>query len=156
HHLVTATLYALGPVTLFWMAWRLCGNRACAFVAGVGYSLISPACWLAKTVRFDAGGYFAARRLGTLVVYGEGPHIAAMVLLPVAIGMLHVALKKRRPWYWVGAAVAIASVPMCNWLGGMALAMGVAAYLMAGMQPAAALPRIGALGLYAYALVVPW
>jgi hypothetical protein len=156
HHLVTATLYALGPVTLFWMAWRLCGNRACAFVAGVGYSLLSPACWLVKQIRFDAGGYFAARRLGTLVVYGEGPHIASMVLLPLAIGMLHVALKKRRPWYWVGAAVAIASVPMCNWLGGMALAMGVAAYLMAGMQPAAALPRVGALGLYAYALVVPW
>jgi hypothetical protein len=156
HHFVTATLYALGPVALFWMAWRLCGNRNCAFVAALGYSLISPACLLVKEVRFDAGGYFAARRLGTLVVYGEGPHIASMVLLPLAIGMLHVALKKRRPWYWVGAAVAIASVPMCNWLGGMALAMGIAAYLLAGMQPVSALGKIGALGLYAYALVVPW
>lgn len=156
HHFVTATLYALGPAALFWMAWRLCGSRACAFAAAFGYSLISPACLLVKEVRFDAGGYFAARRLGTLVVYGEGPHITSMVLLPLAIGMLQVALKKRRPWYWVGAAIAIAAVPMCNWLGGMALAMGIAAYLLAGTQPFSAIAKVGALGVYAYALVVPW
>ena len=57
------------------MAWRLCGNRAAALVAGIGYSLISPACLLVKEVRFDAGGWLAARRLDTLVVYGEGPHL---------------------------------------------------------------------------------
>ena len=156
HHFVTAAFYCLGPVTLFWMAWRLCGSRACAFAAGLGYSLISPTCFLVKEVRFDAGGYFAARRLGTLVVYGEGPHIASMCLLPLAIGMLHVALAKRRPWYWIAAALAIASVPMCNWLGGMALAMGLAAYLCSGLAPARASVAIGATGAYAYALVVPW
>ena len=167
HHFVTAALYALGPATLFWMAWRLCGNRACAFAAALGYSLLSPTCWLVKEVRFDAGGYFAARRLGTLVVYGEGPHITSMCLLPVAIGLLHLALEKRKPWYWVGAAVAIASVPMSNWLGGMALAMAIASYLLGkaekpgtdGKFDAAAarawLPT-AALGMFAYAIALPW
>ena len=155
HHFVSATMYSLGPAFLFWMAWRLCGNRACAFAAALGYSLISPACLLVKEVRFDAGGFFAARRLHTLVIYGEGPHITSICLLPLAIGMLHVALEKRRPWYWVAAALAIAAVPMCNWLGGMALAMGIASYLLSG-KTAPDWMRTGALGVYAYALVVPW
>jgi hypothetical protein len=158
HHFVTATLYALGPVTLFWMAWRLSGNRAAALVAGVGYSLISPACLLVKEVRFDAGGWFAGRRLNTLIVYGEGPHLTAMCLLPLAIGLLHVALTKRRPWYYVLAALAIAAVPLSNWLGAMALAFCIAAYLLAGFHtrwPSAWL-RTAGLGIYAYALALPW
>ena len=51
HHFVTASVYSLGPVTLFWMVWRLGGNRACALAAGVGYSLISPACFQNRSAR---------------------------------------------------------------------------------------------------------
>ena len=158
HHFVTATLFALGPVTVFWMAWRLGGKRAPAFAAAVGYSLISPACLLVKEVRFDAGGWFAARRLHTLIIYGEGPHITALCLLPLAIGMLHVALTKRRPWYYVMAALAIAAVPMSNWLGAMALALSIAAYLLSGFEtgwPSAWL-RTAGLGCLAYAIAMPW
>ena len=36
YHFVTAMVYSLGPVTLFWMAWRLSGKRECALVAGIG------------------------------------------------------------------------------------------------------------------------
>ena len=160
YHFVTATLYSLGPVTLFWMAWRLCGSRACAFAAAAGYSLASPSCLLVREIRVDAGRWFGARRLEDLVVYGEGPHIASLCLLALAIGMLHVALEKRKPGYWVAAALAVASVPMSNWLGGMALALGIAAYLFAGLpsgrKPISTSLRVGAVGVYAYALVVPW
>jgi hypothetical protein len=158
HHFVTATVYALAPVTLFWMAWRLSGNRAAALIAGVGYSLVSPSCLLVKEVRFDAGGWFAGRRLNTLIVYGEGPHLTAMCLLPLAIGLLHVALTKRRPWYYVLAAIGIAAAPLSNWLGAMALAFSIAAYLLAGFHtrwPSAWL-RTAGLGIYAYALALPW
>jgi hypothetical protein len=158
HHFVTATVYALGPVTLFWMAWRLGGNRASALAAGIGYSLISPACLLVKEVRFDAGGLLAGRRLNTLLVYGEGPHLTAICLLPLAIGLLHVALTKRRPWYYVLAAVGIAAVPLSNWLGAMALAFSIAAYLLSGFHTSwpAAWMRTAGLGIYAYALAMPW
>jgi hypothetical protein len=158
HHFVTATVYALGPVTLFWMAWRLGGNRASALAAAVGYSLISPACLLVKEVRFDAGGLFAGRRLDTLIVYGEGPHLTALCLLPLAIGLLHVALTKRRPWYYVLAALGIAAVPLSNWLGAMALAFSIAAYLLSGFHTRwpAAWVRTAGLGVYAYAVALPW
>jgi hypothetical protein len=160
HHFITAVFYSLGPVTLFWMAWRLCGSRACAWVAGAGYSLISLTCLLVKQMRPSSGGYLAPHRLECLVFYGEGPHIASMCLLALAIGMLHVAFRKRRPWHWVAAALAVASVPMSNWLGGMALAMGLAAYLCAGFpsgeKPISNWMRMAAVGVYAYALVVPW
>jgi hypothetical protein len=74
--------------------------------------------------------------------------------------MMHVAFSKRKAGYWVAAAMAVASVPMSNWLGGMALAMGLAAYLFAGLpsgeKPISAWVRMAAVGVYAYALVVPW
>ena len=160
YHFVTAMVYSLGPVTLFWMAWRLCRSRACALVAGLGYSLISPTLLLVNSARVDSDGFWGARRLITLVMWGEGPHLASMCLLPLAIGLLHLALEKRKPWYWVAAALAIAAVPMSNWLGGVALAICVVAYLFAGLpggrKMVPTLLCTGALGVYAYAIAVPW
>jgi len=160
YHFVTALFYSLGPSALFWMAWRLCGNRAWAFAVGAGYSIFSPSCLLVKEIRLDAAGWSGARRLQDLVAYGEGPHIASLCLLPLAIGMLHVAFAKRKPLYWVVAALAVASVPMSNWLGGMALAMAITAYLAAGLpsgrNPIPAWLREAAVGTYAYTLAIPW
>jgi hypothetical protein len=160
YHFVTATIYALGPVTLFWMAWRLSGSRACALAIGIGYSLISPTLLLVHTARVDSDGYWGARRLITLVMWGEGPHLTSMCLLPLAIGLMHLALEKRRAWYWVAAALAIAAVPMSNWLGGVALAICVLAYLFAGLpggrRTVPTLLCTAALGTYAYAIAVPW
>jgi hypothetical protein len=85
YHAVTAVFYSLGPVTLFLLALRLSRSVACGFAAGLFYSLISPSTFLAPVVRHDAGGLWHARRLQALVEYGEGPHIAAMTLLPLAL-----------------------------------------------------------------------
>ena len=160
HHFVSAIFYCLGPVALFWMAWRLCRSRECAFAAAFFYSLISPSCLLIETIRVDSDGYLSPRRLRSLVLWGEGPHITSMCLVAFAVGMLHVALEKRKPWYWVGAAVAIAAVPLSNWLGAAALAICLSAYLAAGLpdgqKTRPILVRTAAVGLFAYALAVPW
>ena len=42
YHAVCGAVYCLGPVTLFWMAYRLSGHRARSFVAALLYSLIAP------------------------------------------------------------------------------------------------------------------
>jgi len=58
YHIVTAVFYALGPVTVFWAAWRLGAGRVPAWLAGLGYSLVSPTCFLVREVRGDSGGWF--------------------------------------------------------------------------------------------------
>jgi hypothetical protein len=152
YHAVTAAIYCLAPAVLFWTAWRLGAARPAAFVCALGYSLVSPACWLVREVRADSGGWFGPRRLVTLVRYGEGPHLASLLFLPLAIGLLHVALKQRRPLHYVLAALAMAAVVLSNWIGAFALALAVAAYLLAfgGWL------RAAAIGGYAYAIALPW
>jgi hypothetical protein len=175
YHGVTASVYALGPVTLFWAAWRLGASRSIAWLAGLGYSLLSPSCFLVRAIRADAGGWFGPRRLGTLVHYGEGPHLTSLLFLPLAVGMVHVALEKRRPIYYVGAALAVAAVVLSNWIGAFALALALSAYLLAGQAKPGpgsvwavggrgfSLPswsqawlRAAAIGVYAYAIAMPW
>ena len=154
YHAVTAAVFALAPAALFWAAWRLGAGRAAAFTAALGYSLVSPACFLIPELRADAGGWFGPRRLVALVRYGEGPHLLALLLLPVAIGMLHVALEKRKPGCYFGAALALAAVALSNWLGSFALALMVAAYLLARWDRA--WMAAAGLGCWAYAIAMPW
>ncbi len=152
YHAVTAATYCLAPAALFWAVWRMGAGRLPAFVCALLYSLLSPTCWLVREVRADSGGWFGPRRLVALVRYGEGPHLASLLFLPLAIGLLHVALQKRRPLPCVLAALAMAAVVLSNWIGGFALALAAAAYVAAfgGWL------RAAALGVYAYALALPW
>jgi hypothetical protein len=162
YHMVVATVYALGPVALYWAARRLGAGRIAAFTGGLLYSLISPSCWLVREIRADSGGWFGPRRLITLVPYGEGPHQASLLFFALAIGALHVALEKRRPFHYLAAALALAGVVLSNWIGAFALALAVGCYLLAGWDGARGLPsaprwlRAAAIGCYAYALAMPW
>jgi len=110
---------------------RLCGSRAYSFAAGVVYSLVSTSTFLLPVVRHDAGGIWGPRRLQAMVQYGEGPHVAALTLLPLALVLLSMAFEKRRPVWWLAAAFGLAAVALTNWLGAAALAMAVAAWLLA-------------------------
>jgi hypothetical protein len=158
YHFVTAFFYCAGPVTLFWMAYRLSGLVWPSFAGGLVYSLFSPSTLLMKAVHDDARGVFQPRRLQALLEYGEGPHVASMALLPVAIVMLELALRRRRPVFYVLASFAMAAVVLTNWLGALALAAAVIAYILAKRPPD--LKRVSlaclALGAFAYALAAPW
>jgi hypothetical protein len=169
YHAVTACIYTLGPVALFWAAWQLGAGRASAFTAALFYSFLSPATWLVKEVRFDTGGWFGPRRLVTLLVYGEGPHLASLLFLPLAIGLLHLALTRRRPALYFGAALAVAATVLSNWIGAFALGLAAVCYLLseAGtrggdkrsptanrwLSPGL---RAAATGAWAYAIAMPF
>jgi hypothetical protein len=158
YHAVVATVYALGPVALYWAARRLGAGRAAAFACCLLYSLLSPTCWLVSEVRAGSGGWFGPRRLITLVAYGEGPHLTSLLFLAVALGALHLALARRRPLDTVAAAMALACVALSNWIGAFALAVAVVCYLLAGWG-GPWIPRwlrAAAIGCYAYALAAPW
>jgi hypothetical protein len=154
YHIVAGTFYCLGPVALFWTARQFGASRHAAFLAGLFYSVISPSCILVRELRVESGGWFAPRLLRCITYYGDGPHVASLVLLTFALGVLHVAMEKRRPIYYFGAALALASVVLTNWIGGFALALGVASYLMAGF-PARWL-RVAGVGCVAYMIAMPW
>jgi hypothetical protein len=158
YHAVTALFYCSGPVTVFWMAYRLSTQIWPSFAGALLYSLFSPSALLIPSVRFSLGDVFGARRLQALVQYGEGPHIASLALLPVAAVVLDYALTKRRPVFCVLAAVSMALVVLTNWLGAFSLAAVVIAYILS--RPRAEWKRLlvacASLGALAYAFVAPW
>jgi hypothetical protein len=153
HHAVTAFFYCLGPVGIYFLLHRLGRSPAVAFAGAVIYSLISPSAWLIPAVRADLGAVWGPRRLQTLVGYGDGPHIAALALLPFALLALDVAVSRKRPMDCLLAAVSMAAVALTNWLGAFALAMAVVSCVLSksrSLRPAA-----GIAGL-AYLLACPW
>lgn len=158
YHAVTAFFYCLGPVTLFWMAYRLSALLWPSFTGALLYSLFSPSTLLIASVRLALGGVCRPRRLQALVEYGEGPHVASLALLPVAIVVLDLALAKRRPALYVLAGVAMAAVALTNWLGAFSLAAAMVAYIFS--RRSGELKRVllacTALGAFAYALAAPW
>ena len=158
YHAVTAATYCLGPVTLFWMGSRLSGRLLPSLAAAVLYSVFSPSVVLMPSVVADTGTFLGPRRLQALVQYGEGPHITSMFLLPVAVVALDAALRKARPVSTLVAAVATMSVVLTNWIGTVALAMAVAAYLLAKCDAGSIRKwtQAAAIGGLSYALAATW
>ncbi len=157
HHIVGGAVYSLGPVTLFWLALRLSGRRAESFAASLIFSLISPSALLMASVAEDVGSFWSPRRLQTLGVYGEAPHLLALALIPVAILLLDVALERRRPLPVMAAVLALASVVLSNWLGAFALAIAVVVLLQARSRCGARTwLYVAGIGVVAYALASPW
>jgi hypothetical protein len=157
-HIVVALMYSLGPVTLFWMALRLTRTVSWSFYSGLLYSLISPSAFLVPEIRRDLGSLLGARRLQTPVTWGDSPHVCSLTLIPLAIVALDVALARRRPVFFVLAALALAAVPLTNWPGAIVLAFALMAYgfsLPSKTRPRAAASILG-VALLAYCLAVPW
>ncbi len=159
YHWATALFYCLGPVTLFALTLRLSGSRRAAFIAGALYSALSPSAWLMPEIGRDTG-LFHPERLTALVHYGEGPHVASLTLLPLAILFLDLVLERRRANYFALAALSFASVALTNWIGAFALALGVIAYLLAKPIPSKRFAHDLALTVFvaiaAYCLAFPW
>jgi len=153
YHALTAALYCLGPVALFWLVHRLSGSRTQALFAGLVWSLFSPSCFLIPEVRRDTLNYFDVRRFQVLSEYGEGPHIASMALMLVALALLDAAVRKSDVRRWLLCSVALAAAVMFNWIGAFALGVCVLCYLLARGR---GWLRAAGAGGYAYLLVSPW
>ncbi len=154
YHFVTALAYCAAPVTLFWLCYTATGRRAYGLVAGLLFSLVSPMCFLAPTIRYDVGAWYLPRRFQTLVHYGEGPHIAALALIPLAIWLLDRAACAQRAWYVPAAALAVAAVALTNWPGTIGLGFACLAYCISGRP--IRWPRLAAVGAIGYLIAAPW
>jgi len=158
YHLLTAVFYSLGPVALFFLALKLSGSRWHSFAAAVIYAFSSSSSLLIAKVSHDVGGFWHARRLQALVEYGEGPHIASMTLLPLALLVLIVAFEKRKPWWWAAAALGMAAMALTNWIGAFSYAVAAASWLLVARVEDgwSRWLKVAGLGAWAYAMVCVW
>ncbi len=156
HHIITALFYCLAPVTLYFLAARLSGSRLTGFCAGLFYSLIAPSAMLIGTVRRDLTTPLGPRRLQALMEYGDGPHLSALALVPLAILTLAIALDRRQPIYSVLAAFTITAVVLTNWLGAFALTLAIGSYLLAHHERLRDWIHAFGIGVLAYLLACPW
>jgi hypothetical protein len=113
----------LGPVTLFFFALAFTGSRRWSFAAAVAYSLLSPSYALFPAVEKDRGIAQLPWRVQVLAKYGEGPHNTALTLLPLALLLLYRAARSRGYPPIFAAAVLLAAIPLCNWVGAFSLAI---------------------------------
>ncbi|MBC7928252.1 MAG: hypothetical protein H7039_21615 [Bryobacteraceae bacterium] len=95
-HQVCAVFFCLGPVAVYALAHTLTGKRHTSFIAALIFSLTSPGAWLVPMIRYDLGSGWNLRRLQILAYYGEGPHIASMALIPLALLFAYLVLHRER------------------------------------------------------------
>lgn len=152
HHFVSALFYCFGPVAGYLAAARITGRKTESFLAALVYSVVSPSAILIPEVAGDIHGMWNDRRLQVLMAYGEGPHIASVALLPLALYCFEIARVKRRAEWDFLAALSMAAVALTNWLGAFALAALIVSHLL-GTR---AWLRAAGIGLFAYAIASPW
>jgi hypothetical protein len=153
YHFAIAVFYCAGPVTLFLLALEFSGSRTYSFFAGLVYSVLSPSAFVIGEIRHEIG-LLRLRRLQALVSWGEGPHVAGLTLIPLAVLSLHRALKRRRPIDLVICAIFFAATALTNWLAGVALFVASLAYLCS-TKLRSGLPALP-IAILAYGMAVPW
>ena len=121
YHFYTAFLYAIGIAGVYLLMRVGTGSRGCAWLAAVSTSLMSPIFLFMPRFRGDAW-LLHPQRLGVLVKYGEGPHMSALALIPIALAFTWLALEKPRLWAIAAAALFSAGVASNNFYGATALA----------------------------------
>ena len=121
YHFYAALLYSIGIAGVYFLMRVGTKSRAGAWLAAVATALMSPIFLFMPRFRNDAW-LLHPQRLGVLVKYGEGPHMSALALIPIALGFTWLALEKPRAWAIAAAAIFAAGVASNNFYGATALA----------------------------------
>ncbi|MFQ5812380.1 MAG: hypothetical protein ACE5I2_04205 [Anaerolineae bacterium] len=134
YRLVTAFAYVLGPVTLYLFVRYLTKRELTAVLAALAYSLMPSFIYLIGSVRADAlAAGHGPWRLIVMTRYGEGPHIAALTLIPLAALLFLHALKRPSFISYVIAALAVTAIALINWIALFALVLILAVVLFSEM-----------------------
>jgi hypothetical protein len=160
YHFYTIFFYCVGIAGVYLLIRAGARSRGAAWLGAAATALMSPSFLFLKDMRLDSGP-LVPERLGVLIRYGEGPHMTALALIPIALAFTWRALEKRRPGSVVLAAIFSAAVVSNNFYGATALTMFYAVVLwsfwvtrrdLRMALPAAAIPAL-AYGLTAFWLV---
>jgi hypothetical protein len=122
YHLYTAFFYCLGIVAVYWFTRIGSRSRVGGWLAAVLTALVSPVFVFVPILRYDSPVWMP-QRLHVLLAYGEGPHMTALALLPLALAAAYLALQETRPAMMALAALFSALVVSNNFYGATALAI---------------------------------
>lgn len=157
-HVAAGLAYSLGPVALYGLVLRLSNRTGVAAATALLYSLWSPSAALIGAIARDIGSPWNARRLHTTVGYGDGPYMAGLTLLPVAILLADWAIERRGVWRYILAGLAMIAVVLTNIPAALSLAMALAALILtadSGLRIRTAL-SIAGMSIAGYLLVCFW
>lgn len=160
YHFYVAFFYALGIAGVYLLIRIGSGSRGAGWLGAAATATMSPIFLILPRYRGDAW-MLQPQRLGVLVKYGEGPHMTALALIPIALAFAWPAFERRRWWAVAAAGVFAAGVVSNNFYGATALAVFYPLLIWAFwitrqdksiLAPALAIPAI-AYGLTAFWLV---
>lgn len=149
---VTAIAYSLGPMTLYFMTWRLSGAPVYSFLAALFYSLFSPMQILMTPGSLAWSKINDEQRLFLTTFWDDTPHLLALSLLPLAILFLTRAIERRSIRYSAAAAVTIAVMTLASTFGPVMTVLAVICLLLALRPRWPALLLVAVTGVYSYAL----
>ncbi|HJZ96492.1 MAG TPA: hypothetical protein VKE70_08290 [Candidatus Solibacter sp.] len=158
YHFYVATLYCIGMAGVYLLMRIGSGSRGAAWLAAAATATMSPIFLFMPRFRGDSW-MWQPQRLGVLVKYGEGPHMSALALIPIALAFAWIALDTRKLWATCAAALCVASVVSNNFYGAVALAcfypVMVWAFWITRQNKSILVPAI-AIPIVGYALTAFW
>lgn len=128
---VTGLCYILGPLTLFFAAWRLTRAPGTCFAAALAYSTTSVSRILVPEAGYNLKNIRDSRRLFAMAVWDDTPHIAALTLLPLVMLFLARSIQTRRPIYYAATAASIAGCALASAFGPVMVVMAALCLLFA-------------------------
>ncbi|MBI3286621.1 MAG: hypothetical protein HYZ68_01095 [Chloroflexi bacterium] len=115
YRVVTGSFYVLNPAALYMLVYHLTRRPSSAFLAAWIYSVIPSLGYLFPEVG-SVGAHlgYAPWRLVVLLLYGEGPHIAALTFVPLAGLAFLYALRHGQRRGYLATAVLISLIALTS------------------------------------------
>jgi len=120
YHVYIAFFYCVGIAGVYLLVRVGAGSRGVAWLSAIATALMSPSFLFLTPIRLDSWQLLPLR-LGVMVKYGEGPHMTALALIPIALAFTWLALDSRKPAAMALAAVFSAAVVANNFYGAISL-----------------------------------
>lgn len=126
YHIYTAFFYCIGIAGVYFFVYAGSRSRRAGWLAALMAALWSPTYWIpTQAVRemIVDNWMLAPQRFNALVRYGEGPHITALGLMPLALAASWFALRRFEPVAVICASVFSCLVVSNNFYGASAMAL---------------------------------
>lgn len=159
YHLYTGFFFGIGIGAVYFFVRAASGSRRAGFLAAAAAALVAPSLPFLPDQLKDAGEWLVPPRLSALVRYGEGPHMTALALIPIALAACWFALRRFEPVAVVCAVAGCAAVVTNNFYGATALAQLVPLLvwsLWLTHQDHRIFARVAVIGIAAYGLTAFW